>query len=360
MTVGKGELRRLCARPRPFTGVPMPPPGFVPPVVNPTPRPRCRAGELEIPYAQVRRYQRQGYRVRRARAGGRTIWCARPRTPQCRVGYEPLTPAEARGLAARGWRIYRASPRLYCGQPPVRPECPKGYQPVAPGRVGALRQEGWSLRRVGRNQWCGKPVDGPQCTGGRIFRDNVCVCPEGKRWNGQACVKPDVTPPRCPTGWQVIPSRKLPSFKLRKWRLRKAGNLWCGLPPIRICPPGKVRKGDKCVPRVVRPAVCKPGYRLVRGKCVKAERPCPKGFTRKGGRCVPRGVRPVRCKPGYRVVRGKCVPGSAASQPKPNVKNPPRRTCPKGTVRTNRGCVPVRIDPRVLRQVPNGKLPEIQ
>ena len=62
--------------------------------------------------------------------------------------------------------------------PPPPRECPEGY--------------------VGNYPDCRK-IEDPGCTGGRVRDDGQCVCPRGKHWNGERCVRRD-----CPEGTRGI------------------------------------------------------------------------------------------------------------------------------------------------------------
>ncbi len=370
MTVGSGDRRRLCARPRPRQEprhdgqVPDPgtwgpgnrpqcPPGFKPVSPNqlgvlkkrgwnlrriargrwcgiPPVTPQCPPGWKPVSPNQLGALKKRGWNLRRIARG---LWCGIPPvTPQCPPGFKPVSPNQLGALKKRGWNLRRIGRGLWCGIPPVTPQCPSGWKPVSPNQLGVLKKRGWSLRRIARGLWCGKPSVAPQCPQGTVRHGDVCTpvvtpCPKGTVRRGRRCV-PVVRP--CPKGMKRvgnrcvrIPPRCKPGYHLVRGRC---------VPVVRPCPKGMKRVGNRCV-RI--PPRCKPGYRLVRGKCVPVVRPCPKGMKRVGNRCV---RIPPRCKPGYRLVRGKCV----------KVVRP--RACPKGTVRTRQGCVPVRIDPRLLQR----------
>ena len=113
------------------------------------------------------------------------------------------------------------------------------------------------------------------------------------------------------------------------------------------CPKGTVRKAGRCVPAL---GICPKGMVRKGRACVRVEKPCPKGTVRRDRRCVPRVVRPIRCKKGQVLVRGRCVARPKPQHPSPNAKRPPRKGCPRGTVRTRQGCIPLRIEQRLRRQ----------
>ena len=73
-------------------------------------------------------------------------------------------------------------------------------------------------------------------------------------------------------------------------------------PPTRHCPPGTVRRHDRCVP-LVRP--CPQGTVRRHGRCVPIVHRCPPGTVRRGDRCVPVAQ---HCPRGTVLRRGRCAP----------------------------------------------------
>ncbi len=410
-TVGEGRQRRLCARPRLRADVPPPTPGIVTP--PPAPRSHCRRGEVEIRLAQVRDYQRKGYRVRKVVRQGRTYWCAgkkevRPACPRgtrtfatsrvvpddwrivrrlrdgrvcavridrptCPPGWKKISLPELPRLRELGWRLERLARGFWCGKEPIDLRCPRGWQKVSPGELPRLRELGWRLRRIARGFWCGKRPIGVVCKGGEVVKGR-CLCPRGtrprlERSTATKKVYRCVPAILCPKGWKPVSAKQARALRRQGWRVRNIRGQWCAIPPVEllvVCKGGQ-RIGNRCVcPRGQRPKLvgatrskkvfhcvretrCKPGQVLRNGECVSIIKPqrCPKGMVRKGARCV---RIPPRCKPGYRPAGNRCLPIRVPRRPQPDVKKPERSTCPKGTVPTSRGCMPVRVKPRIPRQ----------
>ena len=123
----------------------------------------------------------------------------------------------------------------------------------------------------------------PQCSYGMILNDqNLCVCPEGTRWNGRLCAKQDgetdplpiPTPkPQCRKGWKTFYGKSAVPEGWNSYRLRRG--VYCAKKPAQ-CKLGpneyRNRRGE---------CVCKRGYdRDNYGRCVRIDAPvyCPKGW----------------------------------------------------------------------------------
>ena len=115
------------------------------------------------------------------------------------------------------------------------------------------------------------------------------------------------------------------------------------------CKPGFKLVNGKCVPFIIQPdpgILCGPNQVLQNGKCVPIQ--CPADSVLKNGKCVPFGPKPpIKCGPNQKLQNGQCVP--LVIQPKPIV-------CPPGKKLQNGQCVPLVIQPKPIVCPPGKKL----
>jgi hypothetical protein len=243
--------------------------------VETAPPPQCDKGWLEVSRDRAKVLRAQGWEIKEATSGGKSILCAKEPSITCSGG----SVRNGQCICPTGTERKQTGTNAYrCVETTPPPRCDKGWLEVSRDRAKVLRTQGWDIKEVtsgGKSILCAKEPS-LTCSGGSV-RNGQCVCPSGTErkqiaTNAFRCVtneSPSTSPSITCSGGSV-----------------KDGQC--------ICPKGTERKqiatnAFRCVTAEspsTSPALTCSGGSVKDGQCI-----CPKGTIRQ-----PVGRNSFRCR----------------------------------------------------------------